>query len=912
MGIRLSRSGPILISVSLLIAGFGSAQAAALPAADSQIAKNKAPVSTAVSPQRQSKAISRLSQSAAETRAQQVSAVTYALRMHLDAAEPEFTGEVEVGFLFQDAGAELRFDFTEGTVEGIERGGKTLTFRYDGTAIYIPSTELAVGARNELKIHFCHSYSKDGNGLYRFTDPLDQQTYVYTHFEPYSANRMFPCFDQPDLKATFQLEVVAPSTWTVVSAVRETRVESQASARRWIFPPSLRFSTYLISLHAGPYRVWEDKTFRYPLRLLARQSMAAYVPVDEWFAITRHGFDFFDGYFAAPYPFAKYDQVAVPDFNAGAMENVAAVTFSERFLVRGQRSQSQKEGLAHTVLHEMAHMWFGDLVTMQWWNDLWLNESFATYASTLALAQHPDFPETWVAQTRSKIGAYMADEAVTTHPIAGEVAHTDVALSNFDAITYGKGAAFLRLLHYTLGEESFRQGLRIYFQRHAFQNTQLKDFMAAMESASQRPLQAMSDQWLKTAGVNSLRVTARCDAEQKQLLGLTILQSADPAFPTLREHKAQFGLYRRSADRSGFEHLASVPIDYAGAETLWQAKAPLACPELIFPNEEDFDYARVDLDPETLRLAAENLSKLDSPSLRLMVWSQMSKEVEDARRSLADFNHFIAEELPREKNPQVLRTIDGLVNRSVLTYLVYVPDAPLKEKMIKELSDAYQDLLANPEARLDVKLSSFSSYIDLLTLGKKAAVLNDILKGKQVFAGLTIDQDRRWELLKALSELGEPTAPARLAAEQKKDPSSLGRRQYLGGLARFPDAKRKQAMMAPIEAQKSDLAAADRVAIISQLFPGNQQAMRARYADRYAQIVPQVVAGLESGVARSYVLSLLPLGCEEKPSPLLERWLKADFSPSLQQGLLAARESNERCVKIMRLLSSKSPALRQG
>jgi aminopeptidase N len=244
---------------------------------------------------------------------------------------------------------------------------------------------------------------------------------------------MFPNFDQPDLKASYQLKVKVPKSWTVVSSVRESKVTAAGEKAVWEFPETQKFSTYLFALHAGPYQVWEDKPFRYPLRIMARQSLAQYMPVDQWFKATRHGFDFLDKYMGYAYPFGKYDQVVVPDFNAGAMENVAAVTFSERFLVRGKRTEADEQALAGTIQHEMAHMWSGNLVTMNWWNDLWLNESFATYAATLTMAADPRFPNTWIGFHRSKSGAYYQDQLVTTHPIVADV--PDTMSTKFDGIT---------------------------------------------------------------------------------------------------------------------------------------------------------------------------------------------------------------------------------------------------------------------------------------------------------------------------------------------------------------------------------------------------------------------------------------------------------------------------------------------
>lgn len=839
----------------------------------------------------------------AKLRSEQVKDVHYDLSIELSEADQPFRGQVLIDFFFTSQGRPLRIDFDKGKVESVRVNGNAARFSYDGTAIYLEPKTLKNKAANQVQIRYEHAYSRDGNGLYRFQDPVDREVYLYTHFEPYEANQLFPCFDQPDLKATYKMSVTAPAKWTVVSATREESIQAtqDGNEKVWNFPRTLRFSTYLISLHAGPFKVWEDPNFRYPLRLMARRSLADYVPHQEWLATTRQGFDYFDKAFAYPYPFAKYDQVAVPDFNAGAMENVAAVTFSERFLVRGHRSKAQAEGLAHTLLHEMAHMWFGNLVTMRWWDDLWLNESFATYASTLALASLPEYPRVWLGNTRSKASAYAADELVTTHPIVATIPHTDAAMANFDAITYGKGAAFLRQLHFVIGDEAFFGGLRHYFKAHAFQNTEVRDFIQAMEKSAGRSLATFTQDWLHTAGPNTLSVSMQCKGGKIE--SFELVQTAPEAFPTLREHRTKVGLYRYD-EHLGFSLLKQEAVSYSGPRTAWKGAKGTPCPDLVFPNDEDYDYVKVQLDPETREKVQKMVHRIAKPQLRMMIWLQLASMVENAEVPLGTYLSFYQEQLPRERDYEVLRAIDSSLDRQILPYIENLPEPKDRLAIAQQLLAPYAQRFASPKTEVDTRLTLFGTYVRLLTLGQKTKELLALLNGPSK-GTLTLSQDQRWEVLLGLSGLGYPEAKALITREQERDPSSLGQRQALAAAARWPDYNSKLALIDPIVKKSSPLSASYRAAIISHLFPAGQDELRQRYAETYKKSLGEVVKQLEPGVARSYVSSLLPRPCHPERGSLIQPLLEAGYTDSIQKSLLVARQQNERCLKMIELAQLK-------
>src|SRR6185312_5421090 len=398
----------------------------------------------------------------------------------------------------------------DGALSSFKVNGATAAPVSSGDFFALPKDALRAG-ENVVEVSFTHPYSVDGSGLYRFQDPEDERVYLYSNFEPYAAHRLFPCFDQPDLKATYALSVDAPAAWTVVSTSRERGIEASGRRRVWTFEKTPRLSTYVFSVHAGPYHVWTSTAGAIPLRLFARESLARYVDADEWLDVTRRGLDFYGQYFDLPYPFRKYDQLIVPDFNEGAMENVGAVTFGERYVSRSTQTLDEREEAADTILHEMAHMWFGDLVTMKWWDGLWLNESFATYMAALSRARATRYTRAW--QTffgDMKEWAYREDQRETTHPIEAVVPDTGEAFANFDGITYGKGASVLKQLAFLLGENEFRDGVRRYLKDHAYGNTEESDFFGAMTRASGQDLSAWRKDWLDAAGVNTVRADYAC------------------------------------------------------------------------------------------------------------------------------------------------------------------------------------------------------------------------------------------------------------------------------------------------------------------------------------------------------------------------------------------------------------------
>ncbi|MBI4425511.1 MAG: aminopeptidase N [Elusimicrobia bacterium] len=848
-----------------------------------------------------------LSRAEAAARARRVSEVRYRLFLHLPEEEPEFTGIAAVEFDLADAGGPLTLDFAEGRIARLRINGGGSLADYNGLFVTLPAAALRAG-RNSVEVEFTHPYSSSGSGLHRMKDPADGRVYAYTDFEPYDANRAFPCFDQPDLKASFELTVEAPQTWEVISAARESEIrKGPPGFRRWAFPPTPRLSPYVFSVHAGPYAVWTSSAGAVPLRLFARQSMARHVEVDDWLDATRRGLEFFSRYYDAPYPFGKYDQVIVPDFNSGAMENVGAATFSERFLARAKPTWRQREEQAAVILHELAHMWFGNLVTMTWWDDLWLNESFASYMSALALAEATEFADAWQAFfLGGKQGAYWEDELSTTHPIEADVPDTEQAAANFDGITYGKGASSLKLAAYLLGEDSFREGVRRYLKKRAFGNAERKDFMAALAEAAGKPLDDWTREWLQTAGLNTLRASFAC--EDGAIAGFSLVQgAAAPDWPDLRGHRAAVALYREESGRLRLTETVE-RVDYSGTETPVPALDGKPCPALVIPNHGDHDYAKVKLDLPSVRTARASLSDVDDPLDRAILWTALWNMVRDQELDPVAYADLLHRHLPREKSFQtaarVVETVYGRGRLDAPSLLLYLGDESelgleLRAKEGKRLEELFWGLLQRAEAGGDFQKLWLDTFIRVSATPEALERLDGLLAGRVALPGLELDQDRRWELVVQLNRWKAPKADRLLAAEARRDGSRRGQTNAIRAEAVRPEARTKEKWLRAAsegpERPLEELRSALRV-----LFPPEQAALRRRFADEFYARLKPLMQAKPNELLREFAESLVPATCRPQDGEVIGLFLRKNpqAAPIVRKKLKIARQENARCAAI--------------
>src|SRR6266581_4049507 len=541
---------------------------------------------------------SNLTRDEARERARLLEVESYRIDLDVTGGETTFRSRTTVTFRAASPGASTFIDLTAPEIREITlNGGQVGHENFTGRRITLDG----LAGRNELTVVADCAYSRTGEGLHRFTDPADKGVYLYSDLETFDAHRIYACFDQPDLKARFEFTVTVPDTWLVVSnmAPDVTAAPAGPGTRRWHFPATPPMSTYITAIAAGPYHVVRADHDGIPLGIYCRESLARYLDPDEIFEVTRQGFDFFHESFGVRYPFGKYDQLFVPEYKAGAMENAGCVTFLEDYIFRSRVTDSARENRAETILHEMAHMWFGDLVTMRWWDDLWLNESFATWAGNVAQAEATRWPAAWTTFAQVwKAWAYRQDQLPSTHPIAADIPDIAAVEVNFDGITYAKGAAVLKQLVAHVGRENFLAGVRRYFGQHAWSNATLADLLAPVADTSGRDLAGWSKQWLETAGVNTLRPEYATD-DQDRFAAFAVLQEAPASHPVLRPHRIAIGLYDRT--EAGLVRRRRVETDIAGDRTEVTELVGERRPDLVLVNDDDLTYAKIRLDEASLR-----------------------------------------------------------------------------------------------------------------------------------------------------------------------------------------------------------------------------------------------------------------------------------------------------------------------
>ncbi len=706
------------------------------------------------------------------TRSQFMTTKSYVVELDLSevATAPLFRTTTTVEFL-AEPGESSFIDAIADTVHSVTLNGETLdpaeVFR--DSRIALPR----LASDNTLVIVSDHRYTNSGEGLHRFVDPVDCETYVYTQFEVPDARRMFPVFEQPDLKATFQFTVHAPASWQVISNQPTPTPTISGDTGTWTFSPTPRISSYITALIAGPYAVARDeltsssgKTI--PLGIFARSSLFEYLDTDYIFDITKKGFAYFEDKFQVPYPFEKYDQLFVPEFNAGAMENAGAVTFTESYVFRSQVSNAVRERRVVTILHELAHMWFGDLVTMRWWNDLWLNESFAEWASTIATAEATEWTEAWTTfQAMEKSWAYRQDQLPSTHPIVANIRDIEDVQVNFDGITYAKGGSVLKQLVAWVGEEAFFAGVHNYFHKHQWSNAVLSDFLSELEATSGRNLSKWSALWLETAGVNTLRPLITTD-DTGVITSFSLEQTADADWPTLRPHRLAVGFYDQD-EHGDVVRVGRFELDSDGPNTDVPELVGLPRPGLILINDDDLAYAKIRLDEDSQHFAINHLAAITSPLARALVWGSVWDATRDGEAPPQDFIDLVLTNIASETESTTVRTALGQLALTVRNYV----DPARRHDAITSAADALWALAEAATPGSDNQFQLVKAFCGLALTPAHGTTLRALLDKQLVVEGLTIDQDLQWELLSGLALSGQVT-DKEIAAALAVDNTSNG------------------------------------------------------------------------------------------------------------------------------------------
>ena len=733
---------------------------------------------------------SNLTRNEARDRAQLLEIESYRIELDLTGGKTTFRSETTVGFRAASPGASSFIDLTAAEIRDITLNGSPVSpENFTGDRIILDG----LASVNELRIVADCAYSRTGEGLHRFTDPADKGVYLYSDLEPFDAHRIYACFDQPDLKARFELTVICPDTWQVISNMAPDVAAAVAGpgAERWHFPPSPVMSTYITAIAAGPYHVVRADHDGIPLGIYCRESLAAYLDPDEIFEVTRQGFDFFHDCFGVRYPFGKYDQLFVPEFKEGAMENAGCVTIADEYLYRSRVTDSARESRAGTILHEMAHMWFGDLVTMRWWDDLWLNESFATWAGNLAQAEATRWPQAWTTFAQAwKAWAYRQDQLPSTHPIAADIPDIDAVYVNFDGITYAKGAAVLKQLVAYVGRDNFLAGVRAYFAQHAWGNATLEDLLAALAAASGRDLSAWSKQWLEAAGTNTLRPDYSCDGEDR-FSTFAVVQEAPASHPVLRTHRIAIGLYDRTGDR--LVRRRRVEADIAGGRTEIPELAGERRADLILVNDDDLTYAKIRLDARSLSTLTSGIGDFADSLPAALCLATAWDMCRDAELPARDYVSLALSGADSIADISVLQAVLAQAAAAVRRFA----DPAWRSGGLELLATGLRDRAREAEPGSDRQLAYARALIQVATTLADLALLAGLLAGSVVIEGLAIDTEFRWMLLRRLVSRGA-AGYAEIETELDRDRTDAGERHAAACRAAIPDPAAKEEAWAQI------------------------------------------------------------------------------------------------------------------
>ncbi|MFJ2508234.1 aminopeptidase N [Arthrobacter citreus] len=842
-----------------------------------------------------------LTRAEARERAELISVESYDINLDLTRGDEVFGSTTVVRFGAQP-GASTFVDAVTSKVHRVTLNGVSLDPEEvsDGVRIQLPN----LAASNELVVEADALYMNTGEGLHRFVDPVDNEVYLYSQFEVPDSRRMFAVFEQPDLKATFRFTVTAPEHWDVISnsptpePVRASAEDSAKPSATWSFEPTPRISSYITALIAGPYQsVRSELTSSdgrtIPLGVFARKSLMEYLDAENIFELTRQGFEFYEAQFGTPYPFEKYDQLFVPEFNAGAMENAGAVTFLESYVFRGRVPDATVERRAITVLHELAHMWFGDLVTMRWWNDLWLNESFAEFMSALAAAESTEFKQAWTTfASMEKAWAYRQDQLPTTHPIVAEIRDLEDVQVNFDGITYAKGASVLKQLVAWVGQDKFMQGVREYFGKHSWGNTELSDLLSELEAASGRDLSQWSAQWLETAGVNTLRPVIDSD-DDGVITSFAVAQSAVAEYPTLRPHRLAVGFYNTGEDGK-LSRTHRVELDVDGELTPVPELVGQPRPELILLNDDDLAYAKIRLDDASWRLATRRLRDIAESLPRTLVWASAWDATRDGEIPARNYVELVLQNIASESDSSVVQVL----LRQLATTLTFYVAPQDREPMTAAAADSLWDLARAAAPGSDSQLQFVKAFAAHAQTPEQLDEVAALLSGNLVLDGLEVGSDLRWELLTALVA-GDRMGEADIAAELERDATATGQLAAAGARAALPSAEAKAAAWEAIVV-RSDLPNAAQRAAIGGFSRVHDTALLEPYAERYFDSLREVWATRTHEIAQQIVVGLYPARLTTQETvDRTDAFLNSlgDEAPALRRLLLENRDGVVRALK---------------
>ncbi|MFC4242854.1 aminopeptidase N [Gryllotalpicola reticulitermitis] len=828
----------------------------------------------------------------------------YAVKLDLTTGPELFRSETRLTFS-ATPGASTFIDFITKVVHSVTLNGVALDVASvnDGVRIQLPDLK----DENTLVVVADAMYTNTGEGLHRFVDPVDGEVYLYSQFEVPDSRRVFAVFEQPDLKATYQFTVTTPSDWIVISNSPTPEPifsgpidgESLKDSVTWVFDPTPLLSSYITAIIAGPYQgetseltSADGRTI--PLGVYARKSLVPFLDADYIFEKTKQGFAFYEDRFGYPYPFAKYDQVFVPEFNAGAMENAGAVTHTEAYVFRSKVADAQRERRVVTILHELAHMWFGDLVTMKWWNDLWLNESFAEYASTLATAEATEWTEAWATfASTEKSWAYNQDQLPSTHPIVAAIRDLEDVQVNFDGITYAKGASVLKQLVAWVGQDDFLTGVHNYFEKHAHSNTELRDLLVELEATSGRDLSDWSQKWLETAGVNTLRPEIATDASGT-ITSFQVVQTAAPDYPTIRPHRLAIGFYSHVGDKLTRTHRVELDVD--GERTEVAELVGLAQPDLVLLNDDDLAYAKIRLDERSLQTAIGYLGRLDSELARSVVWGAVWDATRDAEARASDFVQLVLNNVGAETGSTTMRTA---LNQLVLSVGAYVAPTRQQSETIAA-ADGVWTLAQSAPAGSDAQFQFVKVFAQLASTEEQLATIAGLRDGSIRLEGLEVDTDLRWELLQSLI-VGGKAGGADIEAALAEDNTASGNQSAAHARAALPTAEGKAAAWASVVEQEGAPNLIVRATGVG-FQRAHDKALLTPFIGRYFDSLRAIWDSRSYAIAAGLINGLFPFAlANQELADATRTWLEANPEPAALRRLIV-----ENLARVERALEVQS------
>jgi aminopeptidase N len=835
-----------------------------------------------------------IARSEAKERSKHLSIESYQVKLDLTYGAEKFIAKSVVTFRCKTPGYNTFIDAVGKKIISASLNGSAVdTSNYDGESLFLYN----LAEQNVLAIEIEGEYSKNGEGLQYSIDTEDGEAYLYSQGETAYIRRMYPCFDQPDLKATFELTANTPAHWQVISNSPLESKDASGEQATWKFLPTPRISTYITALIAGPYSYVSDLyegEKRVELGIYCRKSLAQYLDPEDIFLITKEGFRYFENVFGLAYPFEKYDQIAVMDFNWGAMENSGAVTFREDLLVfRSKVTERMYAGRASTILHEMAHMWFGNMVTMSWWDDLWLNESFAEYASYLALVEGTRFTNGWAGfNAERKNWAYRQDQLSSTHPIVADMVDIEAVNANFDGITYAKGASVLQQLVAHVGRDNFILGLREYFKIHAWKNTTLKDLLIELEKTSGRNLDQWVATWLQSAGVNTLRPVIKIENDKYEEV---LIKQEAPMIPVgsqeLRPHRLAVALY--DLVNGEIKLRISEELDVAGEFTPVPFLEGQKVADLLLINDRDLSYAKIRFDERSIATLKSHLGKIQDSLTRALSWSATWDMHRDGELSASDYVDIALAGLAGEDEITIVTSVATQLMTSVE---LYAADHN-REKLREKICQRFIELLNQAESGSDHQLQFARAVATFAQNNDQKAIIQSLLNGD--VAGLVVDADLRWHFLTNLVEKAMATK-SDLDAELARDNTVTGENSYELALAAFPNAEAKA--IAWRKATEDDLTNSKRVAAISGFLRPLHRDLLEIYVDRYFEILLDIWGKKSYEVSSKIVSQLFPtFSVRQETLRKSEAWLNGagKDAPAILRRLVGeGRDGLARALKV--------------